>query len=244
MQGKLKFLKNYTAPSGKVKPARWVPPEKGQVLAKIIHELQPKSYFEAGTANGYSSLLAAVAMPADGVVHTFDPANRWKIWEDKKSFGDNWKKDIKKINYHHGPFNEKPGNLPKDDAEYAKPYWSGVTEYLPGNGPSVFFIDGDHSKTGVLKDWDSIKRFLKAGDTIIFDDIFGERKTLKAYLAILGNLPHTFVKYEVERLFMDCQVVGKNRMRPDCLGIIKLLRTEDIKMREKEKIKGVHYEEA
>ena len=43
---------------------------------------------------------------------------------------------------------------------------------------------------------------------------------------------------------MYCQVVGKNRMRTECLGIIKLLRTEDIKMREKEKIKGVHYEEA
>ena len=203
--------------------------------------MQPQSYFESGTANGYSAMCVSTAMPYNGVIHTFDPADREKIWLDKKSFGKGWRQDIARINYHHGKFNEKPHNLPTTDFEYAKPYWPGVTKYLPGKGPRVFFIDGDHSKTGVLRDWDSIKRFVEGGDVLVFDDIYGERRTLKAFLAILGNLPHTFVKYEVERLWMDCSQRGPENSRPDCLGIIRVIRIEDIKVRKKEKIKGVHY---
>ena len=239
----LKFLKDFrwSSMSRAYKYERWINPAKGVVLFDLIRNGKCKSYFESGTANGFSTLYAALALPEDGVIHTFDPANRKKLWDDAHFDGMHY---LDKIHYHNARFNTQ--GVEDDGEDSGTEPWKSVADYLPGEGPRFFFIDGDHSFTGVKKDFHSIKHFLEPGDMVCFDDVAGEKRTLKGYLDSLANMPHTITKFEVERIWIDETVrIPKGRedeirKQKSALGLIRVIKCSDIKARKKDHFRSEH----
>lgn len=130
---------------GKFKFERWIVEEEIQIISEAI-----KGYpvcYESGTANGLSSYCFSKVIT--GPIHTFDPFNRYKIW-------DYLTLDYSKIIYHEASFVDIAKLLPKMSIE-----------------PKAFFIDGGHAYDEVRADWLAIKPFLKPDDVIIFHDTLG-----------------------------------------------------------------------
>lgn len=232
----LKYLSDFRwrANGSKYKLERWISGEKGEVLFNLIQEAGSVAYFESGTANGFSTMFAALALPEDGVIHTFDPANRKKVWDDPYFDGMHY---LPKINYKHSKFNRKFED--DNDVEEKQEYWPGVLEFLPFEGRKFFFIDGDHSYNGVTKDFETIKDFLNEGDVVAFDDVSGEKATLKGYLNSIGNMPHYITSFQVDRLWIEetqrvPRTGGDTRKKKTSLGVIKVLKCEDIPVRRKD----------
>lgn len=236
----LKYLAyfRWSSKSKNYKFERWVAPEKGKVLFNLIQESGAEAYFESGTANGFSTMYAALALPKDGVVHTFDPANRVKVWNDAYFDGMHY---TPKINYHNSKFNAI-GIMGTEEEEKGLEPWTCVRDFLPCTGPKFFFIDGDHSFSGVRKDFHSIKDHLQEGDIIVFDDVGSEKSTLKGYLDCLANMPHFITRFEVERKWISetlkiPKAKGETRTKQSSIGIIRVLKREDIPARKKDHFK-------
>lgn len=108
--------------------------------------------FESGTAHGFSSCVLA---SAGTIVHTFDIADRKKVWTSKAG------KDLvslsKHIHCHIQPFADGIVPLLKSLANTRE--------------NAIFFIDGDHKIQSVVADWNAIKPFLKPGDRVLFHDL-------------------------------------------------------------------------
>lgn len=51
--------------------------EQGQFMQLLVHLLEAKCYLEVGCFTGYSSLVMAMALPADGQVTTCDVSREW-----------------------------------------------------------------------------------------------------------------------------------------------------------------------
>lgn len=137
----------------KFKRERWVTLEEAIVLYTIIHTENIQNYYESGTANGYSCSWATLAILQNEIipnVHTWDPHNRDKIWEDFSIF-----KNFKKlINFHNEAFvtATKQNKLPSR---------------------SLYFIDGDHSESGFKEDFMLLKKLITKGDIIVLHDLYG-----------------------------------------------------------------------
>lgn len=154
--------------------SRWISKEEGEILHNIVKISTAKSIFESGTAYGFSS--ACLVSGKEGIhLHTFDLVDKPKIWDYPPLKVEKYKN---RIHCHIAPFDE------------------GIGQYLQErDGPSVFFIDGDHSRIGVTKDWRSIEHYLKEEDIVIFHDLH-IRPVVKAWLKIVDKLPdgcHTIV---------------------------------------------------
>ncbi|MCL4721489.1 MAG: class I SAM-dependent methyltransferase [Gammaproteobacteria bacterium] len=54
-----------------------ISPEQGQFMALLIRLLGVRRYLEVGTFTGYSALVCALAMPADGEVVALDVSAEW-----------------------------------------------------------------------------------------------------------------------------------------------------------------------
>lgn len=52
-------------------------PEQGQFMALLLKLMGAKRYLEVGTFTGYSALVCALALPADGQVHALDVSREW-----------------------------------------------------------------------------------------------------------------------------------------------------------------------
>ena len=149
---------------------RWVTDSEGSVLFSLARLIGAKECFESGTANGFSACWMAAALPKDGVVHTFDPVNRIKVWDYVEGL-----KDLQfKINFHQECFDEGFSFIP------------------PSDFPRLYFIDGDHGYMAVTGDWNVISPFLKSGDVIAFHDV-RDKKVKQAIRTIRKELKdHTF----------------------------------------------------
>ena len=132
---------------------RWVTLEEAHLLYMVGKEEAPDCIFESGTANGYSTLwLSLVGCP----VVTFDPVARPKVWDVL-------------------------GSIP-DNVSYVKDSFSSVVErYKDVGGKRVFFIDGDHSSSGIQKDCEALKEYANRGDVVLFHDLT-ERPVLRAWM--------------------------------------------------------------
>lgn len=54
-----------------------IAPEQGQFMAMLLRLTGAKRYLEVGTFTGYSALVCALAMPADGQVFALDISEEW-----------------------------------------------------------------------------------------------------------------------------------------------------------------------
>jgi len=156
---------------------RWVTNPEGLILHSLVRLFDVNLVVESGTANGFS----ACYMAADNnvPVHTFDPHDRPKIWDEYKELNSEGK-----IVFHNKRFSE------------------GVTSILEkAVGPSLIFIDGDHSVGNVREDWDAIVETLDDGDVIAFHDL-RERAISKHWMRIkpeIGEKRHRFVELDTPR---------------------------------------------
>lgn len=150
------------------KKGRWVTNEEGELIRKLVALARAVNVFESGTANGYSACWLSLSLPPEGKVHTFDPIDRPKLWD--QSFG------VENI---------------KDKAVFHQNYFKEVKSILGGRAPKVpfgFFIDGDHGSDSVMEDWNSIAGFLQPGDVIIFHDL-NIKGVRRAWDTILSSVP-------------------------------------------------------
>ena len=141
------------------KRERWVTFEEALLLYNMLYLEEIQNYYESGTANGYSSTWATLAILQNNImpnVHTWDPHNRDKIWEGFSVF-----KNFKKLITFH---NEEFVNVKKINK-------------LPSK--SLFFIDGSHTQGGFTEDFEAVKRLATKGDIIMVHD------ALKGYPYIL-----------------------------------------------------------
>lgn len=128
-------------------PDRWISAEEGAVIAKICEKNDIDFFVESGTASGYSACWAATVCKE---VHTFDPVDRAKVYEEK-AFG----------------FQQLGGTIQYYEEGFI-PKAAEVAAGLDGN--IAFFLDGDRAHVGRQKDWESIQHLVKEGDIVIQHD--------------------------------------------------------------------------
>jgi len=132
-----------------LKQERWVTDHEANLIQNIVKANLTASYIESGTANGYSSCWAAMVLPANGKIYTYDPVDRPKLWSQPGL------EEIKeKIRYFQAPF--------VDITKTFSTKWE---------HPFTIFIDGDHGRQSVLDDWNAVKNYLTNDDVIIFHDL-------------------------------------------------------------------------
>lgn len=129
----------------KFKFERWITEEEVGIISNALSGY-PVCY-ESGTANGLSSYFFQNVI--SGLVHTYDPIVRPKIWELLSL-------DHSRVRCYSAPFSQ-------------------VKNILDGtkNQRKAFFIDGDHTYAGITEDWVSIFPFLTPQDVVVFHDTFG-----------------------------------------------------------------------
>jgi len=64
-----------------------IAPEQGQLLSLLVQALGPKKCLEVGVFTGYSSLVVALALPADGHITACDVSEEWtsvarRYWQE------------------------------------------------------------------------------------------------------------------------------------------------------------------
>ena len=149
--------------------SRWVTKEEIDTLISRIKEYNPFRVFESGTANGYSSTYISTA---GFTVHTFDPANRKKVWLGMP------KEVTDRIDFHNTSFTEA--------AEFIDPI---------RQSPLYYFVDGDHSPKGVKADFETIKPYLKPTDRVMFHDFPGEHMMTKYIKRAIVPLAVSYTKF-------------------------------------------------
>lgn len=139
----------------------WINESEAYAIYFLLQEHNIDIFMEIGTCNGFSSCVAASAILDNNKVpevHTWDIESRRKIYEINDFL------PLKKyITFHNELFSLKNMNLDKKIA---------------------FFVDGDHTSSGVKKDWDNILPFLKKEDIVIFHDVLGYRGILKLMIRL------------------------------------------------------------
>lgn len=139
-----------STPNELYKLPRWITVQEAEVLNDLLWKEQPDIYFESGTANGFSACVAAEAIgwkaPIPNI-HTWDPVDRPKIWEDPQLV--NAKLSIV---FHNEPFDQ------------------GVQRVLR-DGKTVFFIDGDHRWHVAREDIRGVLAVAQPGDVLLLHDV-------------------------------------------------------------------------
>lgn len=140
------------------KRERWITSTEATILYALLQEHKITRYVEAGTANGFSSSVALLAIKDSGAspdIHTWDIVDRPKIWQetDFPMLGTYASSGL--VNTYVEPFAENVNKV----------------RSLPFVLRRAFFIDADHKRKSVRKDWKAVKRLLTAKDLVIFHDI-------------------------------------------------------------------------
>ena len=129
---------------------RWISEREGRALKELIQLVGAKSYVESGTANGFSTMWAALGLPEDGKVYTCDIVNRPKMYEDE-SLG---------------------CTALGSKIEFIEDRFSNIEAHLKDvERPMVCFIDGSHRYASVMEDWETLTSILRAGDLVVFHDV-------------------------------------------------------------------------
>lgn len=133
-----------------------ISPEQGQFMALLIEMLNAKKTLDIGTFTGYSSLVVALAMPADGKVITCDVSMQWPT--------------IAK------PYWEKAGVANKIDLRIA-PALETLQSLLDDGQAGTFdfaFIDAD--KSNYLGYYEKSLALLRQGGLIAVDNVLWSGK--------------------------------------------------------------------
>lgn len=137
----LRALRNQ--PHDEFNTGRWLDLEEADIICACIETLRIRQVVEIGTANGFSASCFALTS-CDNVI-TYDPVNRPKVWDLPR-------------------FKEIGENITFINAEFP-------TELGSFYNRRLFFIDGDHSNTGVMKDWLNVLNVMGKEDVVFFHDV-------------------------------------------------------------------------
>lgn len=139
-------------------------PGEAQVLATLVDHLKPKTLFEIGTFNGFSTLHLQKNAPEDAVIHTLDlPQDKTNIILKNDLIEAH--RDIKNINLNtHRRFQINSGimGLWGDSMSF---------DYSPYDGKMDFvFVDANHSYAYVKKDTENAFQMLSPRGVILWHD--------------------------------------------------------------------------
>lgn len=166
----MEYLKNLRASptTSEFKKERWITIEEAQVIYDLIVGNESISdYFECGTANGYSTCWATLALRTKTccpLAHTWDLHDRPKVWELPKLAG------VKRcIQFHNEKYNDSIAYW----VDSERPRSVNVEEYGLTPAHALFFIDGDHRMRSARNDIRNSIRASEPGDIILLHDIKG-----------------------------------------------------------------------
>lgn len=137
------------------KRERWINEREAYAIYFLLQEHKITRYIEAGTANGFSASIAAMAMKDLNItpdIHTWDIIERPKIWQEP-----NFQLIKDYVTLYVAPFAEDVNKI----------------RTLPFALKRAFFIDGSHNTGEVRKDWRAVREFLTTHDIVIFHDTQG-----------------------------------------------------------------------
>jgi predicted O-methyltransferase YrrM len=152
------------------KIARWAPAEELEFCSQLALKSEITRIIECGTANGWSASYFA---SKSFLISTFDIVDRAKIYLDPKLEKLIDPEIRKRITFVYGDFHK---------------------EFKPIEESALYFIDGEHTRGAVLRDFRAIQTSLKRNDIIVFDDI-NEEGCLKALLKIATEADLEFERH-------------------------------------------------
>jgi predicted O-methyltransferase YrrM len=143
-------LRELRAETAKLEHANMqIAPEQGQFMALLAKLLGARRYLEIGTFTGYSALVIALALPADGQVYALDLSDEWtsiarRYWERAGV--------AERIRLILGDAHETLQPIVEKDAERF----------------DFIFVDAD--KTGYARYIDAAHRLLRTGGLLALDN--------------------------------------------------------------------------
>jgi predicted O-methyltransferase YrrM len=139
----------------------WASIDEYALMFTFSHIYTPDNVVEVGTCNGVSALAFAVGIP--GNVYTWDI-----VAKTKRDAGTSLED---KIVRHIG------------DYANAAPVLATI------QGRKLFFIDGDHTIEGCLKDIETSMPYLNPGDTLVFHDAYSTKAVRFAISTAINEIP-------------------------------------------------------
>lgn len=139
------------------KKERWITLAEGQVIYDLIAGNEIYSYFECGTANGYSTCWAALGLEQNTccpTLHTWDPHDRTKVWALPELTQPH--RVSRCINFHNEKYNDSVKQVVS-------------THRLEGG--ALFFIDGDHRWRRAKNDISNTMAAAQPGDIMLLHDV-------------------------------------------------------------------------
>jgi predicted O-methyltransferase YrrM len=143
-------------------------PNETQILATLTCELEPKTIFEIGTYNGFTTLHFAYNSSADSKIYTLDLPPDFEVTDKIHYSYDDLlvvelsKKNIARRVYKNDPMGRKIIELFGDSEKF---------DYSPYYGKiDMVFIDGNHSYPYVKSDTENAFKMLSDQGVIIWHD--------------------------------------------------------------------------
>ena len=133
-------------------------------LNKLIKELKPMTILEVGTWNGYRGVDMISYAPEGAKYYGFD------LFEDMTPELDKLECNIKphvSIHMVDASFGVFPHKLIKGNTRDTLPKFA-----KRKIGIDFAFIDGGHSVETIRSDWENVKRLMRPGGTVVFDDYY------------------------------------------------------------------------
>ncbi len=175
-------------------------PVETQVLSSLVRHFQPKTIFEIGTYNGFTTLHLALNAPDDAKIYTLDVPENFDLQAKNQrlpqySYDDYLVVDLSKRNIHQRMFHDTPCQYKITEifADSMQFDFSAYTKKI-----DFIFIDGSHAYDYVRSDTQNALKILSPNgviiwhdfDYIIHRDVFKFIKSLSKKLPIY-SIAHT-----------------------------------------------------
>ena len=119
--------------------------------------------------------------------------------------------NIKQTNIHEHPVYLIKGNSSDEKVVNS-------VKSLTDNNIDLLFIDGDHTKEGVLKDWNNYSEMISKGGIVIFDDYWTEDKigkggwTDKEWMDIVGAYEEIKNQKDFSKNWKEIGLIGDKKI--------------------------------
>jgi len=143
------------------------PQRYGQILDVIKH-YQPKKILEVGTWNGDRAIKMVEAAGGKAFYFGFD------LFEEANGETDEYEKNVKKhydvseiemvLDAHKVQHRLVKGNTNETLSDFAENYKTPDIDFA--------YIDGGHAVETIRSDWENVKKLMKPGGIVIFDDYY------------------------------------------------------------------------